>query len=72
MFGKLKNILFYGVGGMIAAIPFMAFFGSIYHFTNFFTSMHLDWSMIVLYCGACGGVMFGMWMTEILKDKNIK
>ena len=69
MIEKLKNVLLYGFGGMVAAIPFMVLFGSIYHYTDFFKAMRLDWSIIVLYCGACGGVMFVMWISKV-KDRT--
>lgn len=70
MFEKLKDVLLYGFGGMVAAIPFMAVFGSVYHFTDLFKAMRLDWSIIVLYCGACGGVMFYMWISKVKGRAN--
>lgn len=65
---KIKEALLYGFAGMVAALPFMLVFGSIYHFTGFFKAMQLDWVILMAYCSSCGSAMFAIWMTK----KNIR
>jgi len=64
MFEKIKVALMLGIAGMVVSIPFLAIFGSIYHYTEFFKAMKLEWNIVVLYSGACGGAAVAVWWTK--------
>ncbi len=70
MFDKVKASLLMGFGGLFVAIPFWVVFGSIYHYTDFFKALGMEWGLLSAYCGACGGAIVGVWWTkESIRDK---